>query len=288
MKQYHDLAREILQYGSRRGDRTGTGTISLFGPQMTFDLQEGFPLLTTKKVFLRGIIHELLWMLSGDTNVRYLQDNGVHIWDAWATKEQCARFNREEGDLGPVYGHQWRRFGAPEMQDWDGPGPEETGVDQIALVIDQIKNTPESRRIIVTGWHPEEAERVALPPCHTLFQFYVRRGMHGESYLDCKLYQRSADLFLGVPFNIASYTLLTMMVAQVCDLLPGRFIHSFGDVHIYQDHISQIVTQLGRDPRELPRMVLNPEVKDIFAFKYEDLALEGYDPHPAIKAKVSV
>lgn len=293
MQQYHDLLRHILQHGKVRTDRTGTGTKGVFGYQMRFDLNEGFPLLTTKKIHMKSIIHELLWFLSGDTNVKYLQDNGVRIWDEWATAEQCARFGREEGDLGPVYGHQWRRFGASDTQistkqdnlhDYTVMrGYANDGVDQIANVVHQIKNTPDSRRLLVTGWNPKEATSVALPPCHTLFQFYVQDGA-----LSCQLYQRSADVFLGVPFNIASYALLTHMIAQVCGLKVGEFIHTFGDVHIYSNHMNQVNELLSRDVRPLPTLKLNPAVTDIFSFKYEDVTLEGYNPHPAIKAEVAV
>ena len=275
MKQYIDLLQYILDHGIQKGDRTGTGTISVFGYQMRFDLQEGFPLVTTKKVHLKSIIHELLWLLSGDTNIKYLHDNKVSIWDEWADPN---------GDLGPVYGAQWRN--------WNNEG-----IDQIKEVIESIKSNPNSRRHIVTAWNPsvlpDEHEKdfsanvavgkAALPPCHAFFQFYVADGK-----LSCQLYQRSADVFLGVPFNIASYALLTMMVAQVCGLQPGDFVHTFGDVHIYNNLIEQVKTQLSREPRPLPTMKLNPEIKDIFAFKYEDFTLENYDPYPAIKGEVSV
>ncbi|MDM1397346.1 thymidylate synthase [Myroides odoratimimus] len=274
MKQYLDLVQQVLDNGTQKGDRTGTGTKSIFGHQMRFDLSEGFPLVTTKKVHLKSIVYELLWFLNGDTNIKYLSENGVRIWDEWAD---------ENGDLGPVYGYQWRN--------WNGEG-----IDQIKEVIDTLKNNPNSRRIMVSAWNPSVmpdtsvsfAENVAngkaaLPPCHSFFQFYVADGK-----LSCQLYQRSADVFLGVPFNIASYALLTMMVAQVCDLEVGDFIHTFGDVHIYNNHIEQVTLQLSREPKPLPRMIINKEVKDIFNFKYEDFTLEGYDPHPAIKGKVSV
>lgn len=264
MRTYLELVRHVLDHGHFKSDRTGTGTYSVFGAQVRFDLTAGFPLLTTKKLHTRSIIHELLWFLRGDTNVRYLQENGVSIWDEWA---------REDGDLGRVYGAQWR--------DWrTGDGG---SVDQIRDVIAQIKKNPDSRRLIVSAWNPGEIQEMALPPCHALFQFYVVDGK-----LSCQLYQRSADLFLGVPFNIASYALLTMMVAQVCDLEPAEFIHSFGDLHLYANHVEQAREQLGRDPRPLPRMLINPEVKDIFGFRYEDFTLEGYDPHPAIKAPIAV
>jgi len=276
MKQYHDLLRRICNEGNDRGDRTGTGTRSIFGHQMRFNLQDGFPVLTTKKLHLRSIIIELLWMLNGHVDVWWLQDRKVRIWNEWATEEQCARFGRLEGDLGPVYGHQWRNFGATSTETSDG-------VDQIANVVEGIKKNPNGRRHIVTGWNPKEADQVALPPCHTMFQFYVQDGR-----LSCQLYQRSADVFLGVPFNIASYALLTMMMAQVCDLGPGDFVHTFGDVHIYNDHFDQVREQLSRECRPLPRMVLNPEVSDLFAFRYPDFNLQDYDPHPAIKASVSV
>ncbi|MHC5308829.1 thymidylate synthase [Myroides sp. LJL116] len=274
MKQYKDLLQQIVDQGAGKEDRTGTGTISMFGHQMRFDLSQGFPLVTTKKVHLKSIIHELLWFLKGDTNIAYLQQNGVKIWDEWAD---------ENGDLGPVYGYQWRN--------WNGEG-----IDQIKQAIHTLKTNPTSRRIMVTAWNPSVMPdttlsfsenvangKAALPPCHSFFQFYVNDGK-----LSCQLYQRSADVFLGVPFNIASYALLTMMVAQVCDLELGDFVHTFGDVHIYNNHMEQVKTQLEREPKALPTMVLNPKVKDIFDFTYEDFTLEGYDPHPGIKAKVSV
>lgn len=264
MKQYLDLLHHILENGTEKGDRTGTGTLSTFGYQMRFDLAEGFPCLTTKKLHLRSIIHELLWFLSGETNIRYLKENNVSIWDAWAD---------ENGELGPVYGYQWRSW----------PTPDGGSIDQIARVIRQIRENPDSRRHVVTAWNPAHIEEMALPPCHCLFQFYVSEGK-----LSCLLYQRSADTFIGVPFNIASYSLLTQMVAQVCDLEPGEFIHSFGDVHLYLDHLTQARTQLERTPRPLPTMLINPDVKDIFDFRYEDFALRDYDPHPHIKANVSV
>lgn len=264
MKQYLDLLRHIMHDGVEKHDRTGVGTKSIFGHQMRFDLSEGFPLLTTKKVHLKSIIYELLWFISGDTNIKYLKDNGVTIWDEWAD---------ENGDLGPVYGHQWRSW----------PAPDGSTIDQLSMVVNQIRNNPDSRRMMVTAWNPGEVEKMALPPCHCLFQFYVAEGR-----LSCQLYQRSADTFLGVPFNIASYALLTMMIAQVCGLQPGEFIHTTGDTHIYLNHLEQVETQLSREPRKLPVMKLNPEVKDIFSFKYEDFTLEGYDPYPAIKAPVAV
>ncbi|MBQ1268278.1 MAG: thymidylate synthase [Muribaculaceae bacterium] len=264
MKQYLDLLRHILKNGTRKDDRTGTGTTSCFGYQMRFDLSEGFPLLTTKKVHLKSIIHELLWFLNGDTNVKYLQDNGVRIWNEWADAD---------GNLGHIYGYQWRSW----------PDYEGGHIDQIKEVIETIKNNPDSRRIIVSAWNVGDIKNMNLPPCHAFFQFYVADGK-----LSLQLYQRSADTFLGVPFNIASYALLTMMVAQVCGLEPGDFIHTFGDVHIYNDHREQVELQLTRTPRRLPRMKINPEVKDIFSFKFEDFELEDYDPYPTIKGKVSV
>lgn len=264
MKQYLDLLREIRDNGVTKTDRTGVGTKSIFGHQMRFNLQDGFPLLTTKKVFLKGIIYELLWFLKGDTNIKFLTDNNVHIWDEWAD---------ENGDLGYVYGKQWRSW-----ETTDG-----RVIDQISQVVDLIKNHPDSRRILVTAWNPAEIDKMALPPCHCLFQFYVADGK-----LSCQLYQRSADTFLGVPFNIASYALLTMMLAQVCGLEPGEFIHTTGDTHIYLNHLEQVNEQLSREPRPLPKMIINPDVKSIFDFKYEDFKLEGYDPYPAIKAPVAV
>ena len=264
MKQYLDLLREIMDHGVVRTDRTGVGTKSIFGHQMRFDLGEGFPLLTTKKVHLKSIIYELLWFISGSTNVRWLQDHKVTIWDEWAD---------ENGDLGPVYGHQWRSW----------PATDGRTIDQLSEVTELIRNHPDSRRMIVTAWNPGEIDRMALPPCHCLFQFYVAEGR-----LSCQLYQRSADTFLGVPFNIASYALLTMMIAQTCGLQPGEFIHTTGDTHIYLNHFDQVREQLSREPRPLPRMVLNPEVKSVFDFRYEDFTLEGYDPWPAIKAPVAV
>ncbi len=280
MKQYLDLMRHIKDNGTFKGDRTGTGTYSVFGYQMRFNLAEGFPLVTTKKVHLKSIIHELLWFLSGDTNVKYLQDNGVSIWNEWATAEQCARFGRSEGELGPIYGHQWRNFGATKNADGSF-SPD--GADQIAALVHDLKHNPNSRRLIVSGWNPQEANQVALPPCHTLFQFYVADGK-----LSCQLYQRSADVFLGVPFNIASYALLTMMLAQVCDLQLGEFIWTGGDCHLYSNHLEQTELQLSREPLPLPTMRLNPNVKDIFAFKYDDFTLENYQSHAAIKAPVAV
>ena len=264
MKQYLDLLREIRDNGVTKTDRTGVGTKSIFGHQMRFNLQDGFPLLTTKKVFLKGIIYELLWFLKGDTNIKFLTDNNVHIWDEWAD---------ENGDLGYVYGKQWRSWEATDGR----------VIDQISQAVDLIKNHPDSRRILVTAWNPAEIDKMALPPCHCLFQFYVADGK-----LSCQLYQRSADTFLGVPFNIASYALLTMMLAQVCGLEPGEFIHTTGDTHIYLNHLDQVNEQLSREPRPLPKMIINPDVKSIFDFKYEDFKLEGYDPYPTIKAPVAV
>lgn len=264
MQPYLDLMRHVLDNGTRKSDRTGTGTISVFGYQMRFDLSEGFPCLTTKKLHLRSIIHELLWFLQGDTNIAYLKDNGVRIWDEWAD---------ENGELGPVYGYQWRSW----------PAPNGESIDQISNLIQQIKTNPDSRRLMVSAWNPALVDQMALPPCHALFQFYVADGK-----LSCQLYQRSADIFLGVPFNIASYALLTHMVAQVCGLEPGEFVHTLGDAHLYLNHLEQAELQLTREPRPRPTLVLNPEVKDIFGFTFEDIALEGYDPHPHIKAQVSV
>lgn len=279
-EQYLDLLRTILERGEDREDRTGTGTRSVFGHQMRFPLGEGFPLLTTKKLHLRSIIIELLWFLRGETHVKSLQDAGVRIWNEWATADQCARFGREEGDLGPIYGHQWRNFGASRLPDGSYASD---GVDQIKNLLRDIREAPFSRRLIVSGWNPKEADQVALPPCHTLFQFYVQSGK-----LSCQLYQRSGDVFLGVPFNIASYALLTLMIAQVSNLEPGCFVHTLGDAHLYRDHLEQAELQLKREPRPPPRMLLNPEVSDLFAFRYEDFTLEGYDPHPHIAAQVSI
>jgi thymidylate synthase len=264
VRQYHDLLRLVLERGRPRSDRTGTGTLSIFGAQTRFDLRENFPLLTTKKLHIKSIIYELLWFLRGDTNVRYLHEHGVTIWDEWADKE---------GDLGRVYGAQWR--------DWRGQN--DAHVDQIENAIAQIQSTPQSRRLIVSAWNPAEIDKMALPPCHVLFQFYVQDGE-----LSCQLYQRSADLFLGVPFNIASYSLLTLMVAQVCDLKPGDFVHTFGDLHLYRNHLEQAHEQLARDFRPLPRMKLNPAIKNIRDFQFEDFQLIGYDPHPSIKAPIAV
>jgi len=280
MRQYLDLLQYILEHGGDKGDRTGTGTRSVFGHQMRFDLSKGFPLLTTKKVHFRSIVIELLWFLKGDTNVKYLQDNKVTIWDEWATAEQTARFGRPAGELGPVYGHQWRNFGATQNE---GGSYQKNGVDQISWLINEIKTNPNSRRLIVSGWNPKEASQVALPPCHTLFQFFVQNGK-----LSCQLYQRSADVFLGVPFNIASYALLTHMIAQVCDLQVGDFVWTGGDTHLYANHFDQARLQLGRDPLELCQLKLNPEVKSIFDFKFEDIEIINYHSHPAIKAPVAV
>lgn len=293
MKQYLDLCKKILNEGHWKDDRTGTGTYSIFGYQMRFDLQKGFPLLTTKKVFLRGIIHELLWFINGDTNIKYLVDNNVHIWDDWAYKnytlskdykgetieefadkikeaDKDSDFVKTYGELGPVYGRQWRNFN-------------EEGVDQLENLINQIKTNPNSRRLIISAWNPCEVDQMALPPCHSFMQFYVNEGK-----LSCQLYQRSADVFLGVPFNIASYSLFTMMIAQVCGLEAGEFIHTFGDAHIYSNHVEQINLQLSREPRELPHMKINPNVKSIYDFKIDDFELEGYNPHGRIKGKVAV
>lgn len=280
MRQYLDLLKLILEQGRDREDRTGTGTRGIFGHQMRFDLSEGFPLVTTKKLHKKSIIHELLWFLRGETHVASLQAAGVRIWNEWATAEQTARFGRSEGDLGPVYGHQWRNFGATLKADGTY---ESDGVDQIKRLLHDIREKPNSRRLIVTGWNPKEADQVALPPCHTLFQFYVQDGR-----LSCQLYQRSADVFLGVPFNIASYALLTMMIAHVTKLEPGDFVHTMGDAHLYKNHLEQAKQQLAREPRPLPRMRIATERRDLFAFQYEDFVLEGYDPHPHIAAEVSV
>lgn len=280
MRPYLDLLDRVLREGSTRGDRTGTGTVSVFGHQMRFDLQEGFPLLTTKKLHLKSIIHELLWFLRGDTHVASLQQAGVRIWNEWATAEQTAKFGRAEGDLGPVYGHQWRNFGASKNQDGTYRND---GVDQIQRVMNLIRTNPNSRRMIVTGWNPKEAEQVALPPCHTLFQFYVQDGR-----LSAQLYQRSGDIFLGVPFNIASYALLTMMVAQCADLELGDFVHTLGDAHLYSNHLEQARLQLTREPRPRPKMTLNPARKDIFGFQFSDFTLSEYKPYPHIKAKVAI
>ena len=264
MQQYLDLMRQVLDHGTRKTDRTGTGTLSLFGAQLRFDLSAGFPLVTTKKLHVKSIIHELLWFLRGDTNVRYLRENGVTIWDEWADAD---------GELGPVYGQQWRAW----------PTPDGGQIDQIAQVVRDIRRTPDSRRLMVTAWNPADVPKMALAPCHALFQFYVADGR-----LSCQLYQRSADVFLGVPFNIASYALLTRMVAHVCNLEPGDFVHTFGDTHLYLNHLDQARAQLSRQPRALPQLDINPEVQDLFAFRFEDFTLTGYDPHPPIKAPVAV
>jgi thymidylate synthase len=264
MKQYLDLMRHVLENGVDKEDRTGTGTKSIFGYQMRFELSRGFPVVTTKKLHLRSIIHELLWFLKGNTNIRYLKENKVSIWDEWAD---------EQGELGPVYGHQWRSW----------PTADGGEVDQISDVVAQIKSNPDSRRLIVSAWNVAELDKMALPPCHAFFQFYVAQGK-----LSCQLYQRSADIFLGVPFNIASYALLTLMIARVCDLKPGEFVHTFGDAHLYCNHLEQARLQLGREPRSLPTMQINPEVRNIFDFNYDDFELVNYDPHPHIKAKVAV
>jgi len=264
MHQYHDLLRHVLAHGVRKADRTGTGTISVFGHQMRFDLGAGFPLLTTKKVHLKSVIHELLWFLKGDTNIGYLKENGVSIWDEWADAN---------GDLGPIYGYQWRSW----------PAADGRHIDQIAEALEMLKTNPDSRRIIVSAWNVGALADMKLPPCHAFFQFYVADGK-----LSCQLYQRSADIFLGVPFNIASYALLTLMIAQVTGLRPGEFVHTLGDAHIYLNHLEQVDLQLAREPRPLPVLRLNPEVRDLFAFRFEDFSLEGYDPHPAIKAPVAV
>ncbi|MBW7902316.1 MAG: thymidylate synthase [Rhodocyclaceae bacterium] len=264
MQPYLDLMRHVLTHGHAKTDRTGTGTRSVFGWQMRFDLEQGFPLLTTKKLHLRSIIHELLWFLAGDTNIKYLRDNGVRIWDEWAD---------ENGDLGPVYGHQWRHWQTADGRE----------IDQIAQLVAGLKHNPDSRRHLVSAWNPGDVEHMALPPCHALFQFYVADGR-----LSCQLYQRSADIFLGVPFNVASYALLTLMLAQVCGYRPGDFVHTLGDAHLYSNHLAQAELQLTRAPRPLPTMRLNPEVDDLFAFRFEDFTLEGYDPHPHIAAPVAV
>ncbi|HKX52962.1 MAG TPA: thymidylate synthase [Nitrosospira sp.] len=264
MRQYLDLMRHVLEHGQKKSDRTGTGTLSVFGYQMRFDLSEGFPLLTTKKLHLKSIIYELLWFLKGDTNIKYLNENGVSIWDEWAD---------ENGDLGPIYGRQWRSWP-------DGKGGH---IDQIKQVVEQIRKTPDSRRMLVSSWNVGELQEMKLAPCHALFQFYV-----ADDKLSCQLYQRSADIFLGVPFNIASYALLTLMLAQSCRLRAGEFIHTFGDAHLYFNHLEQAREQLGRSPKKLPMMKLNPAIKNVFDFRYEDFTLEGYDPHPSIKAPIAV
>jgi thymidylate synthase len=264
MRQYLDLMKHVLEHGARKSDRTGTGTVSVFGAQLRFDLNAGFPLLTTKKVHLKSIIHELLWFLRGETNTRYLKENGVTIWDEWADKS---------GELGPVYGYQWRSW----------PTPDGRHIDQVSQVLEQLRKNPDSRRLVISAWNVADLPKMALLPCHAFFQFYVAGGR-----LSCQMYQRSADLFLGVPFNIASYALLTLMVAQVCGLKPGDFVHTFGDTHLYLNHLDQAREQLSRSPRRLPTMRLSPAVKDLFRFRYEDFTLENYDPHPAIKAPIAV
>jgi thymidylate synthase len=264
MQQYLELMQHVLTHGHQKSDRTGTGTRSVFGWQMRFNLEDGFPVLTTKKLHLRSIIHELLWFLQGDTNIKYLQDNGVRIWDEWAD---------ENGNLGPVYGHQWRHWTTADGRE----------IDQIVQLVEGLKKNPDSRRHLVSAWNPGDVDRMALPPCHALFQFYVADGR-----LSCQLYQRSADIFLGVPFNIASYALLTLMLAQVCNLKPGDFVHTLGDAHLYSNHLEQAQLQLSRETRALPTLRINPEVKDLFAFRFEDFSLEGYDPHPHISAPVAV
>jgi thymidylate synthase len=264
MRQYLDLMQHVLDHGTKKEDRTGTGTVSVFGHQMRFNLADGFPMVTTKKLHLRSIIHELLWFLKGDTNIQYLRDNGVTIWDEWAD---------EQGELGPVYGYQWRNW----------PTPDGGHIDQITQVINQLKNNPDSRRIIVSAWNVADIEKMKLPPCHAFFQFYVADGR-----LSCQLYQRSADIFLGVPFNIASYALLTLMMAQVCNLKPGDFVHTLGDAHLYLNHLEQTQLQLSREPYPLPTLKINPDVKDLFAFRFEDFEVEGYQCHPHIKAPVAV
>ena len=264
MKQYLDLLNHIMHNGTDKSDRTGTGTRSVFGYQMRYDLNQGFPVLTTNKLHLRSNIYELLWFIAGDTNIRYLNEHGVTIWDEWAD---------DNGNLGPIYGHQWRSW----------PTPDGETIDQLAALVESLKNNPDSRRHIVSAWNVAEVKKMALPPCHALFQFYVAEGR-----LSCQLYQRSADVFLGVPFNIASYSLLTMMLDQVCGYSPGEFIHTFGDAHIYRNHFEQVALQLSREPRPLPRMIINPDKKDLFSFEYEDFTLEGYDPYPGIKAPIAV
>ncbi|MDP2598888.1 MAG: thymidylate synthase [Candidatus Liptonbacteria bacterium] len=271
MRQYLNLLQGILDNGEQRSDRTGVGTIGVFGGQLRFNLQNGFPAMTTKKLYMKGVIHELIWFLSGSTNIKYLKDNGVGIWDEWAD---------EGGELGPVYGHQWRHWDGPKRH-WDAPSGER--IDQITDVIERIKKDPTSRRLVVNAWNVAQVDSMKLPPCHCLFQFYV-----SKNGLSCHMYQRSADMFLGVPFNIASYALLTMMVAQATGLVAYEFVHSFGDAHIYLNHVDQVREQLSREPRSLPKMIINPLVKNIFDFKYDDFKLEGYDPHPAIKAPIAV
>ncbi|MBP7114597.1 MAG: thymidylate synthase [Candidatus Peribacteraceae bacterium] len=293
MKQYLDLLRHVQDHGVTKDDRTGTGTLSVFGYQMRFDLNAGFPLLTTKKLHTRSIFHELLWFLKGETNIQYLKDNGVTIWDEWATEEQCARFGRKAGDMGPIYGHQWRNFGATKNSDGTY---QKDGIDQVSVLIDTIKKNPQSRRLIVSGWNPREADQVALPPCHTLFQFWVSPPVkstlseqsESKGTLSCQLYQRSADIFLGVPFNIASYALLTHMIAQVTGLGVGDFVHTLGDAHLYKNHLEQAKLQLTRTPKKLPTLKLNPERKNIFDFTFDDIEVVEYDPEPGIKAPIAV
>jgi thymidylate synthase len=280
MRAYLDLLQYILDHGRDRADRTGTGTRGVFGYQMRFDLRAGFPLVTTKKLHLKSIINELAWFLTGRTDNQWLLDHGVTIWNEWATPEQCARFARQPGDLGPVYGHQWRNFGATLLTDGSYAAD---GHDQIRWLLNEIKTNPNSRRLIVTGWNPQEQNQVALPPCHTLFQFYVQDGE-----LSCQLYQRSADTFLGVPFNIASYALLTCLIAHVSGLKPGDFIHTLGDAHLYSNHLDLARLQLNREPRPLPQLALNPDLTDLFAFRFEDVTITGYEPHPGIKAPVAI
>lgn len=281
MQTYLTLLNHILTNGDDKSDRTGTGTRSVFGYQMRFDLTQGFPLLTTKKVHFRSVVYELLWFLKGDTHVGYLKQNKVSIWDEWATEEQTAKFGRVAGELGPIYGHQWRNFGASKAN--NGSNYHQDGVDQIAWLINEIKHNPNSRRLIVTGWNPKEINEVALPPCHTLFQFFVNNGK-----LSCQLYQRSADVFLGVPFNIASYALLTHMIAAVCDLAVGEFVWTGGDTHLYHNHFAQAKQQLTRQPLPLSQLSLNPAIKSIFEFDFDDIRLDNYQSHPAIKADVAV
>jgi thymidylate synthase len=280
MKAYHDLLARVLAEGSPRDDRTGTGTIGVFGHQMRFDLAAGFPLVTTKKLHLKSIVWELVWFLQGRTDNQWLNEHGVTIWDEWATEAQCARFGRRAGDLGPVYGHQWRNFGATRLPDGSYA---RDGVDQIAWVMAEIRRNPNSRRLLVTGWNPREQADVALPPCHTFFQFHVQGGK-----LSCQLYQRSADCFLGVPFNIASYALLTHVIAQCCGLGVGDFVHAIGDAHIYRNHLEQVQLQLSREPRPLPRLRLDPAVRDPAELRLDLVAVDGYDPWPAIRAPVAV
>ncbi len=280
MRAYLDLLQHILDHGRDRADRTGTGTRGVFGHQMRFDLRAGFPLVTTKKLHLKSIINELAWFLNGRTDNQWLLDHGVTIWNEWATPEQCARFGRQAGDLGPVYGHQWRNFGATRLADGSYAND---GHDQIRWLLNEIKTNPNSRRLIVTGWNPLEQNQVALPPCHTLFQFYVQDGE-----LSCQLYQRSADTFLGVPFNIASYALLTCLIAHVSGLKPGDFVHTLGDAHLYSNHLDLARLQLSRDLHPLPQLTLNPALTDLFAFRFEDVTISGYEPHPGIKAPVAI